>query len=238
MSEVAGRMCIQEGAKCLEKVSNGRGLLLAGVPGVAPAEVVVVGGGVVGSNAARMAAGLGARVTLLDINLPRLRYLDEVLPANVVGIRASPEAIADALRRADLVIGAVLKEGAPTPQVITTEMVKAMKPGSALVDVSIDQGGCSQTSHVTTHSKPTYVEHGVVHYCVGNMPGGVARTSTQALGNATLPYGLAVAGKGLKAACEADPGLAHGLNVAGGAVAHPEVAQWLGVAAQDWHRLI
>jgi alanine dehydrogenase len=238
MSEVAGRMSIQEGAKCLEKVSNGRGLLLAGVPGVAPAEVVVVGGGVVGSNAARMAAGLGARVTLLDINLPRLRYLDEVLPANVVGIRASPEAIADALRRADLVIGAVLKEGAPTPQVITTEMVKAMKPGSALVDVSIDQGGCSQTSHVTTHSKPTYVEHGVVHYCVGNMPGGVARTSTQALGNATLPYGLAVAGKGLKAACEADPGLAHGLNVAGGGVAHPEVAAWLGVKVQDWSRLL
>lgn len=238
MSEVAGRMSIQEGAKCLEKVSNGRGVLLAGVPGVAPAEVVIVGGGIVGTNAARMAAGLGARVTILDINLPRLRYLDEVLPPNVVGVKASPEAIADALTRADLVIGAVLKEGAPTPQVITVEMVKGMKPGSALVDVSIDQGGCSQTSHVTTHSKPTYIEHGVVHYCVGNMPGGVARTSTQALGNATLPYALAVAGKGLKAACEADAGLAHGLNAVAGAVTHAEVAHWLGVAQADWRRAL
>jgi alanine dehydrogenase len=191
-----------------------------------------------GSNAARMAAGLGARVTLLDINLPRLRYLDEVLPPNVIGVKASPESIAEALTRADLVIGAVLKEGAPTPQVISADMVKAMKPGSALVDVSIDQGGCSETSHVTTHSKPTYMEHGVVHYCVGNMPGGVARTSTQALGNATLPYALAVAGRGLKAACEADPGLAHGLNLAGGSVAHAEVARWLGVAVVDWKKLL
>jgi alanine dehydrogenase len=237
MSEVAGRMSVQEGAKCLEKVSNGRGVLLAGVPGVRPAEVVVVGGGVVGANAAKMAAGLGARVTVLDISLPRLRYLDDTLPANVIEVFASHEAIAEALAQADLVIGAVLREGAPTPRIISADMVKAMKPGSALVDVSIDQGGCSETSRVTTHSQPTYVEHGVVHYCVGNMPGGVARTSTQALSNATLPYALAVAGKGLKAAFEADEGLAHGLNTAGGRVAHAEVARWLGVAAEDWRGL-
>jgi alanine dehydrogenase len=238
MSEVAGRMSIQEGAKCLEKVSNGRGVLLAGVPGVAPAEVVVVGGGVVGANAAKMAAGLGARVTVLDIRLSRLRWLNDVMPPNVVEVFATQEAVAEALSRADLVIGAVLKEGAPTPKVITRAMVESMKAGSVLVDVSIDQGGCSETSRVTTHSRPTYVEHGVVHYCVGNMPGGVARTSTQALSNATLPYALALAGRGLVGALEADPGLAHGLNVADGRVVHPAVAEWLGVEAVDWRRAL
>jgi alanine dehydrogenase len=234
MSEVAGRMSVQEGAKCLEKVSNGRGVLLAGVPGVRPAVVAVVGGGVVGSNAARMAAGLGAQVTVLDVSLPRLRYLAETLPANCVTVFASHEHLAVALAGADLVIGAVLREGAPTPKVITAEMVRAMKPGSALVDVSIDQGGCSETSHVTTHSKPTYLEHGVVHYCVGNMPGGVARTSTEALGNATLPYALSLAGLGLRRALEGDPGLAHGLNAANGKVLHGEVATWLGVKPATW----
>ncbi|HTB34166.1 MAG TPA: alanine dehydrogenase, partial [bacterium] len=205
MSEVAGRMSVQEGAKCLEKVSNGRGVLLAGVPGVRPAEVVVVGGGVVGSNAARMAAGLGARVTVLDVSLPRLRYLAETLPANCVTVFASHENLAAALAGADLAVGAVLREGAPTPKVITADMVRGMKPGSALVDVSIDQGGCSETSRVTTHSHPTYVEFGVVHYCVGNMPGGVARTSTEALGNATLPYALSLANLGPRRALAADP---------------------------------
>jgi alanine dehydrogenase len=234
MSEVAGRMSVQEGAKCLEKVSNGRGVLLAGVPGVRPAEVVVVGGGVVGSNAARMAAGLGARVTVLDVSLPRLRYLAETLPANCVTVFASHENLAAALAGADLAIGAVLREGAPTPKVITADMVRGMKPGSALVDVSIDQGGCSETSRVTTHSHPTYVEFGVVHYCVGNMPGGVARTSTEALGNATLPYALSLANLGPRRALAADPGLAHGLNAAAGRVVHPEVARWLGVEAAAW----
>jgi alanine dehydrogenase len=238
MSEIAGRMSIQEGAKCLEKVSNGRGILLAGVPGVAPAQVVIVGGGVVGSNAAKMAAGLGARVTLLDLNLNRLRYLDEILPANVVEIFASEESVAQATAQADLVVGAVLREGAPAPKVLTRAMVQNMKPGAALVDVAIDQGGSSETSRPTTHSNPTYVEHDVVHYCVTNMPGGVARTATLALSNATLPYALRLAGQGLKAAFEADAGLAHGLNLAQGQVTHPAVAQWLEEKPRPWAGLV
>lgn len=238
MSEIAGRMSVQEGAKCLEKVSNGRGILLAGVPGVRPADVAVIGGGVVGANAAKMAAGLGARVSVLDISLPRLRYLDDVLPANVIKVFASHEAIAEVLREADLVIGAVLKEGAPTPKVITRDMIKSMKQGAAFVDVAIDQGGCSETSRATTHSAPTYMEHGVVHYCVANMPGGVARSSTQALSNATLPYAQKLANLGLKKALISDPGLAHGLNISKGKVTHPAVAQWLGQPLSPWENLV
>ncbi len=238
MSEIAGRMSVQEGAKCLEKVSNGRGILLAGVPGVRPADVVVVGGGVVGHNAAKMAAGLGARVTVLDVNLNRLRYLDDILPPNVIKVFSSHEALETALKDADLVIGAVLKEGAPAAKVITREMVRRMKPGAALVDVSIDQGGCAVTSRPTTHSAPTFTEEGVVHYCVTNMPGGVARSSTQALSNATLPYALRIAGQGLRGAFLADRGLAHGLNLSRGFVTHPAVAQWLGVVPKSWEDLV
>ncbi|MES2202470.1 MAG: alanine dehydrogenase, partial [candidate division FCPU426 bacterium] len=238
MSEIAGRMSVQEGAKCLEKVSNGRGILLAGVPGVRPADVVIVGGGVVGANAAKMAAGLGARVTVLDTNLNRLRYLDDILPANVIKVYSSPEALAPALKEADLVVGAVLKEGAPASKVITRAMVRAMKPGAAIVDVSIDQGGCCETSRPTTHSSPTFTEEGVVHYCVTNMPGGVARSSTQALSNATLPYALRLAGSGLKKAFLEDPGLAHGLNLSRGFVTHPAVAAWLGEELTPWQGLV
>lgn len=227
MSEIAGRMAVQEGAKCLEKVNNGRGILLGGVPGVRPAEVLVAGGGVVGSNAARMAAGLGARVTVMDLSLPQLRHLSEVLPANVTTVFATPEALAHSLKSADLVIGAVLQEGGPTPKLFSRELIRTMKPGAALVDVSVDQGGCSETSRPTTHSAPTFVEEGVVHYCVSNMPGGVALSSTQALSNATLPYALKVAGLGLKRALLHDPGLAHGLNFSHGFVVHPAVAHWM-----------
>ncbi len=238
MSEISGRMAVQEGAKCLEIASQGRGILLAGVPGVLPGSVVVVGGGVVGMNAAKVAAGLGAKVTVLDINLPRLRHLNDILPPNVATLYATSESIAACLRNADLVIGAVLKEGAPTPKVITAAMIKGMRPGSTFVDVSIDQGGCSETSRGTTHSDPTYVEHGVVHYCVTNMPGGVARTSTEALSNATLPYALRLAGLGVKKAFEADAGLAAGLNAARGKVVHPEVAKWMGVEATNWRDVV
>jgi alanine dehydrogenase len=238
MSEISGRMSVQEGAKCLEMVSGGRGVLLSGVPGVRPGSVVVVGGGVVGMNAARVAAGMGAAVTVLDISLPRLRQLNDILPPNVVTLYATAESIAESLKAADLVIGAVLKEGAPTPRVITAAMIQAMRPGSAFVDVSIDQGGCSETSRGTTHSEPTYVEHGVVHYCVTNMPGGVARTSTQALSNATLPYALRIAGLGIKEAFEADAGLAAGLNASRGKVTHPEVAKWLGIPPHSWREAV
>ena len=238
MSEIAGRMAVQEGAKCLEKVSNGRGILLGGVPGVRPADVLIVGGGVVGANAARMAAGLGARVAILDNSLPRLRYLADTLPSNVITVFSTPEALAAPLPDADLIISCVLKEGAPAPKLFTRAMLRTMKPGAALVDVSIDQGGCSETSRPTTHSAPTYVEEGVVHYCVTNMPGGVARTSTQALSNATLPYAQRLANLGLKPALRSDPGLAHGLNVSMGQVTHAAVAQWLGEPKLDWQKVL
>ncbi len=229
MSEIAGRMSIQEGAKCLEKVSNGQGTLLAGVPGVAPAEVLILGGGVVGSNAARIAAGLGARVTVMDVSLPRLRVLDDILPANVTTLFSTPDNLERRLGQADLVVGAVLKEGARAPRLVTAGMLKGMKKGSALVDVSIDQGGCFETSRPTTHSQPTYVVEGVVHYCVSNMPGGVARTSTQALANATLPYALKLASLGWKKALAADRGFLHGLNLSEGRVHHPAVAEAFGL---------
>jgi len=214
MSEVAGRMSIQEGAKYLEKPMMGQGILLAGVPGVAPANVVVLGGGIVGTNAARMAAGLGANVTIMDINLDRLRYLDEVLPANVTTIYSDPHTIADYTASADLVIGAVLIPGGRAPVLVTRSLVGKMKPGSVIVDVSIDQGGCAETSRPTTHSDPIYLVDGVVHYCVTNIPGAVSRTSTLALCNATLPYVRQLASKGVQAFAKLDPGRGAAINMA------------------------
>ena len=225
MSEVAGRMAVQEGAKYLEKVFGGSGILLGGVPGVAPGEVVIIGGGVVGINAAKMAAGLGAHVTILDISLDRLRYLDDVLPANVDTAYSNRHNILDAIRRADLVIGAVLLPGAKAPHLVKRADLKLMKPGSVIVDVAVDQGGCVETIKPTTHENPTYFVDGILHYAVANMPGGVPRTSTLALTNATLPYGLKLAKQGWRAACKADPRLRLGLNVVEGKVVYPGVAE-------------
>ena len=227
MSEVAGKMSIQEGAKYLEKPMMGRGILLGGVPGVAPAHVVVLGGGVVGTNAAKVAAGLGANVVIMDINLDRLRYLDDVMPANVHTVFSDPHTVRDHLLQADLVIGAVLIPGAKAPRLVTREDLKAMKNGSVIVDVAIDQGGCIETSRPTTHQQPTYVVEGVVHYCVTNMPGAVGRTSTIALCNATLPYALRIANKGYEKAAAEDPGLAEGINMTGGRITHAAVAEAL-----------
>jgi alanine dehydrogenase len=223
MSEVAGKMSIQEGAKYLEKPMMGRGILLGGVPGVPPANVLVLGGGVVGHNAAKVAAGLGANVTLMDVNLDRLRYLDDVMPANVTAIYSDPLTIKHYLKDADLVIGAVLIPGARAPRLVTRDDLVAMKNGAVVVDVAIDQGGCFETSRPTTHKDPTYIVEGVVHYCVTNMPGAVGRTSTFALCNATLPYARAIADRGWDAAAAADPGLAHGLNLRDGQITHPAV---------------
>ena len=213
MSEIAGRMSIQEGAKYLERPMMGQGILLGGVPGVAPANVLVLGGGVVGTNAARMAAGLAANVTLMDINLDRLRYLDEVMPANVTTIFCDPHTIADYTTHADLVIGAVLIPGGRAPVLIPRSLVKKMKPGSVIVDVSIDQGGCAETSRPTTHREPTYIVDGVVHYCVTNIPGAVSRTSTLALCNATLPYVRQLASQGIDAFAALDTGHAAAINM-------------------------
>jgi alanine dehydrogenase len=234
MSEVAGRMAIQEGAKYLEIHQNGRGILLGGVPGVAPADVVVLGGGIVGTNAAMMAAGLGARVTILDVSLPRLRYLDEVMPKNVTTLMSNAVNIRESLKVADLLVGAVLLAGARAPVLVTREMLKLMKPGAVIVDVAVDQGGCIETVRPTTHQKPTYVVEGVIHYCVANMPGAVARTSTFALTNATLPYVLALAGKGWQAACRADSALARGLNVIEGKIVIKEVADFFKLPYEPW----
>ena len=225
MSEVAGRMAVQEGAKYLEKVFGGSGILLGGVPGVAPGEVVIIGGGVVGINAAKMAAGLGAHVTILDISLDRLRYLDDVLPANVDTVYSNRHNILDAIRRADLVVGAVLLPGAKAPHLVKRADLKLMKPGSVIVDVAVDQGGCVETIKPTTHENPTYFVDGILHYAVANMPGGVPRTSTLALTNATLPYGLKLAKHGWRAACKSDPALRLGLNVVEGKVVYPGVAE-------------
>jgi alanine dehydrogenase len=225
MSEVAGRMAVQEGAKYLEKVFGGSGILLGGVPGVAPGEVVIIGGGVVGINAAKMAAGLGAHVTILDISLDRLRYLDDVLPANVDTTYSNRHNILDAIRWADLVIGAVLLPGAKAPHLVKRGDLRTMKPGSVIVDVAVDQGGCVETIKPTTHENPTYFVDGILHYAVANMPGGVPRTSTLALTNATLPYGLKLAKHGWRAACKADPALRLGLNVVEGRVVYPGVAE-------------
>ena len=226
MSEVAGKMSIQEGAKYLERPMMGRGILLGGVPGVAPANVVVLGAGVVGHNAAKVAAGLGANVTLMDINLERLRYLDDVMPANVTTIYSDPLTVHHYLRDADLVIGAVLIPGARAPRLVTRDDLKMMKNGSVIVDVAIDQGGCIETSRPTTHKDPTYIVEGVVHYCVTNMPGAVGRTSTFALCNATLPYARAIADQGWPKAAARDSGLAEGLNMQDGAIVHEGVRKF------------
>lgn len=224
MSEVAGRMSIQEGARFLEKPQSGKGILLGGVPGVKPAKVLILGGGVVGSNAAQIAAGMGADVTIADINLPRLRYLSETLPANVKTLYSSSHQIEKELPTVDLVIGSVLKPGDKAPHLITKEMLKSMQPGSVLVDVAIDQGGCFETSHPTTHSDPIYVVDNIIHYAVANIPGAVPYTSTMALTNVTLPYILALANKGWKEACANDKSLLNGLNIVEGKVVYKAVA--------------
>ncbi len=233
MSEVAGRMAVQEGAKYLEKVFGGSGILLGGVPGVAPGEVVIIGGGVVGINAAKMAAGLGAHVTILDISLDRLRYLDDVLPKNVDTLFSNRYNIMEAIEHADLVVGAVLLPGAKAPHLIKRADLKRMKPGSVIVDVAVDQGGCVETIHPTTHEKPTYFVDGILHYAVANMPGGVPRTSTLALTNATLPYALRLARDGWKKACADDRALGLGLNVVDGKVVYPGVAEAFGLPLVD-----
>jgi alanine dehydrogenase len=224
MSEIAGRMAIHVGAKYLEKEGGGRGVLLSGVPGVAPGRVVILGGGIVGSNAARIALGMGADVSLIDISFERLRYLDDIFAGRVKTFMSHPEHVHERVTRADLVIGATLIPGARTPHLISRALVQQMLPGAVLVDVAIDQGGCAETSHPTTHSAPTYIVDQVVHYCVANMPGAVARTATFALANVTLPYALALANKGLAQALADDPALALGLNVHQGQVTHPAVA--------------
>lgn len=229
MSEVAGRMSIQEGAKFLERPFEGRGILLGGVPGVLPANVVILGGGIVGANAAKVAAGLGANVSILDINLDRLRYLDDVMPKNVTTLFSDRHNIMDGLIRADLVIGAVLIPGARAPYLVRREDLKRMVPRAVIIDVAIDQGGCVETSVPTTHSKPTYIVDDVVHYCVTNMPGAVGRTSTYALTNVTLPYVLQLAKKGLDRAVRENPALAQGVNIHNGHVTNPAVAETFGV---------
>ena len=229
MSEVAGRMSIQEGARFLEKPQGGKGKLLGGVPGVRPARVLILGGGVVGTNAAQMAAGMGAEVLITDINLTRLRYLSEVLPKNVKTLYSSMHNIRIELPNIDLVIGSVLIPGDKAPHLITKDMLKMMKPGTVLVDVAIDQGGCFETSHPTTHSEPTYVVDDIVHYAVANIPGAVPFTSTMALTNSTLPYTVALADKGWQKACKDDPALALGLNVVEGKVTYKAVADVFGL---------
>lgn len=229
MSEVAGRMSVQEGARFLEKPQGGKGILLGGVPGVKPAKVLVLGGGVVGTEAALMAAGLGADVTVCDISLPRLRHLAEFMPKNVKTMFSSTYNIEQELPTTDLVIGAVLIPGAKAPHLITREMLGMMKKGSVMVDVAIDQGGCFETSHPTTHAEPVYEVDGIIHYCVANIPGAVPFTSTLALTNATLPYALRLADKGWQQACAEDPGLKLGLNVVDGKVTFPGVAEAFGM---------
>jgi alanine dehydrogenase len=225
MSEVAGRMSVQVGATYLEKMNGGRGILLGGVPGVPAANVVIIGGGVVGTEAAKMAVGLGARVTIIDKNLERLRELDDIFLSKVQTLASSHYAIAEAISHADLVIGAVLVVGAAAPKLITRDMLKLIPHGAVLVDVAVDQGGCFETTHATTHSNPTYYEEGVLHYCVANMPGAVPRTSTFALTNATLPYALALANKGFEQAIRDDAGLQEGVNTYAGKLTYDAVAE-------------
>jgi len=233
MSEVAGRMAVQEGAKDLERHSGGRGVLLGGVPGVLPGKVVILGGGVVGMNAAMMAAGLGATVAILDVSLQRLRYLEGIMPANVNLLFSTRYAIRKQIRDADLVIGAVLLHGAKAPSLIVEDDLKTMKPGSVIVDVAVDQGGCVDTIRPTTHTDPIYTVHDVIHYGVANMPGGVPRTSTLALTNATLPYALILADLGWRAACRRDPALALGVNLVDGHVTYLGVAEAFGLDHTD-----
>ncbi len=233
MSEVAGRMAVQEGAKYLEKLYGGRGVLLGGVPGVAPAKVVILGGGIVGINAAKIAAGMGAKVVILDISLERLRYLSDVMPANVQLIFSNRHNIVEQLTTADLVVGGVLIPGAKAPRLVRKDDLKLMQAGSVIVDVAIDQGGCVETIHATTHENPTYVVDGVIHYGVANMPGGVPRTSTLALTNATLPYAVKLAKKGWKQALKESAALRKGLNMSDGKVTYPGVAEAFGLELHD-----
>ena len=238
MSEVAGRMAAQEAARCLERTQGGRGVLLGGVTGVEPAVVLVLGGGMVGTEAARIASGLGASVYLLDLSLPRLRHLAETLPKNCIPLMSSPAAIRELLPRADAVIGAVLIHGARTPRLITREMLALMRPGAVLVDVAIDQGGCFETSRPTTHDQPVYEVDGILHYCVGNMPGAVPLTSTRALTNATLPYVRTLADRGWRRAVQEDPGLGAGVNIADGVITWPGVAEAFGLPCTSLAQLL
>jgi alanine dehydrogenase len=229
MSEVAGRMAVQEGAKYLEKLYGGRGVLLGGVPGVAPAKVVILGGGIVGINAAKMAAGLGANTVVLDISLERLRYLSDVMPANVQLIHSNRHNVLEQISTADLVVGAVLIPGAKAPKLVRRGDLSRMRPGAVIVDVAVDQGGCIETIKATTHENPTYVIDGIIHYGVANMPGGVPRTSTLALTNATLPYALQLANKGWRKAVRDNVALLKGVNVVEGKVTYPAVAEAFGM---------
>lgn len=230
MSAVAGRMSVQAGATALERARGGKGILLGGVPGVKRGHVTVIGGGIVGSNAVRIAIGLGAHVTVLDINQQTLAYLDDIYEGRIETLYSDPDTIEESVANADLVIGAVLVAGARAPRLVTEAMIKQMEPGSVIVDVSVDQGGCVETSRPTTHEKPTYLVHDVVHYCVANMPGAVPRTSTFALTNATIPYVKTLANKGLEAAAADDPAIVTGINTYRGTVPHAAVAEALGVA--------
>ncbi len=238
MSEIAGRMAVQEGAKYLEKTYGGRGVLLAGVPGVERGHVVILGGGNVGTNACKIAVGMGADVTILDINTQRLAYLDDIFPRQITTLYASRANILKAVSTADVVIGAVLLPGKAAPKLLRREDLSKMKPGAVIVDVAVDQGGCVETTHPTTHDDPTFTVDGVIHYCVANMPGAVARTSTLALVNATLPYGLELAEKGVEAACRDDEGLLRGLNIYEGKCTCPGVAEAVGVPYTDPETLV
>ena len=233
MSEVAGRMAIQEGAKYLEKPLKGRGILLGGVPGVKPAKVLILGGGVVGTNAAKIAAGMGADVTITDVNLTRLRYLDDVMPKNVHTLVSNEYTIREMVKDHDLIVGAVLIPGAKAPKLVTRDMLKTMRPGTVLVDVAVDQGGCIETCTPTTHENPTFIIDDVVHYCVANMPGAVPYTSTLALTNATLPYAIRLANQGWKQACQENSDLRNGLNIIQGEVVYKAVADAFGLHYTD-----
>lgn len=238
MSEVAGRMAAQQAAKYSERAQGGRGILLGGVPGVPPATVVVLGGGVVGTHAAQMACGLGAKVYLLDLSLERLRHLCETMPKNCFPLMSSPATIRELLPQADAVIGAVLVHGAKAPKLVTREMLKSMKPGAVLVDVAIDQGGCFETSRPTTHTDPTFLLDGVLHYCVANMPGAVPLTSTVALTNATLPFAVALADQGWQEASRQNPGIKEGINIAQGMVTYRAVAEAFGLTYTPVHAVL
>jgi alanine dehydrogenase len=238
MSEVAGRMAVQVGASFLQKIHGGRGTLLPGVPGVPPGDVVVIGGGIVGLNSIKMAIGLGANVTLLDTNLDRLRFIDDLFHGAVITLASNHHNLMAALRRADLLIGAVLIPGRAAPKLVTREMLKQMKEGAVIVDVAVDQGGCFETTHPTTHSDPIYIVDGIVHYCVANMPGAVPRTSTFALNNATLPYSISLANKGMERAVREDPGLWAGVNTYRGQITCKPVADSLGREWQPLEKLL
>lgn len=238
MSEIAGRMAAQEGAKYLEKTYGGRGVLLGGVPGVKRGNVLILGGGTVGTNAAKIAIGMGANVTIVDVSTRRLAYLDDIFPRQVTTLFSTRANIQAALKDADLVIGAVLLPGRSTPKLVRKEDLKLMKPGAVIVDVAVDQGGCMETTHATTHADPIFEVDGVIHYCVANMPGAVARTSTRALVNATLPLGLKIAGMGAEAACKADKGLMEGMNCYAGKCTYPGVAEALNLEYVDPNTLM